>query len=678
MPRYRPPEERDAIFAQILDHSTNSIFLADSDGSLLFANASGKRLWSRLSERRLLLSTLQQDDQVLELQDGLSPRFVKTHSVITQKPPASPEYLFIGTDVSAELLAQEEERRLRRRLEQTLEIAEEGFWLWDIGEGWVSHNHCWSRLFGFDETRLRHRDSELFTLIHPDDRQRYSDALASHLRGATPVFNCEYRIILAHQQTVWLRNIGKAVRHDERGMALEMLGKVTDITESKAREQEMHQLAWHDHLTQLDNRSRFFSKVDAARERARLSGNWHALLYLDLNRFKDVNDSLGHSAGDRLLVEVASRLRQTLRSGDIISRLGGDEFAVLIQSLGEDRTHAYDRLSVLAERLIDAISQECTLDGHVVTISTSIGIYLFQADDQPVSEMLHKADMAQYYSKRKQQRWMLWSPRLGEAQSQRDSIERGLRRALDNNELFLLYQPQYRRDGRIDGVEALLRWENAAGELIPPSRFIPVAEHSGLIITLSDWVLDQVCQQLRAWQQQPALAALRASVNVSPRQLKQPDFVLRVEQSLLRHGVLPGRLSIEMAETTLNGELADVQRKLQALQAMQVGVSMDNFGTGDASLTGLRNLAIGEVKIDRSFVLDMSHNAGNEQTIRAIVAMCQALEIDVVAEGVEQAAHYRSLAAMGCQRFQGWLFSRALPAQEIASLMHAAGPQASA
>lgn len=669
MHRDRLPEEKISLFEQIIEHSSNAIFIVAGEETLLFANQAGERLWHRLNNTGQLHAALTQKTPVLKMSDGCAPHYIKPHVVLTQAAPAAAEYLFIGTDISAELLAQREERRLRRRLEQTMEITEEGFWLWDIEKGWVSHNHCWSRLFGFDESILRHHEKEIFSQIHPEDAQRVRESVAAHLRGETAVFRCDYRVVNACGNTLWIRNTGKAVRYDNEGVALEMLGKATDITDVKARELEMHQLAWHDHLTQLDNRSRFYVKVDNLRQQTRVSGQYAALLYLDLNRFKEVNDTLGHAAGDRLLIEVARRLRNTLRTGDTIARIGGDEFAILIHPLSTEYLNAHGRLVILANRLIEAIEQDIALEGAVVSITTSIGIYLFQSEDEPVSEMLHKADTAQYYSKRNQRKWMLWSPRLGEEQTQRDSIETGLRRALDNNELFMLYQPQYSRQGEVNGVEALLRWRTPSGRLIPPSTFIPVAEHSGLMLNISHWVMDQVCQQLHHWQSQPALAGLRVSMNISPRQLKRNDFIKSVEQAISRHGLQPGLLSMEMLESSLTADMPDAQRKLSALKEMQVQVALDNFGTGNASLSGLRKLAIGEVKIDRSFVLDMARNPDNLLTIRAIVAMCQALGIDIVAEGVEKPEQFSALSEMGCHRFQGWLFSRAVSADKIATLL---------
>ncbi|MBP2170901.1 diguanylate cyclase (GGDEF)-like protein/PAS domain S-box-containing protein [Erwinia toletana] len=655
------------IFEQIIEHSTNAIFLVDGNLHLSFANRHGEILFHRLIRNGQLEAALTGDQQVLDINDQNKPRFIRSHCVISDGPGKPPHHLFIGTDISAELLAQREEFHLRRRLEQTLEITEEGFWLWNIADGEVSHNHFFSRIFGLQDGALQHHERDITCLIHPEDIGRFSSTLQQHLRGETAMFNCEYRLLNAQQQQLWVQNHGKVVRHDDSGKPVEMLGKVKDITEKKQREQEMHNLAWHDPLTQLDNRPRFYDKLEQARQQSIDSGEYLALLYLDLNRFKEVNDALGHGAGDTLLKEVALRLRNTVRSDDALARLGGDEFALLIGNLGTSLQQAKTRMSILVDRLLENISRDMALDNTVVNVTTSMGIYLFNQDRSPVAELLHKADMAQYFSKKNQRKWMFWSPQLHEEQSQRDAIETGLRRALDNGEFYLEYQPQYSRGGEATSLEALLRWQTPDGRIISPSTFIPIAENSGLILNISEWVLEQTCAQLRNWQNQPQLDKLGVAVNISPRQLKRADFLKTVERIVLQSGIDASQLSFELSENALTENLPDTQRKLSALREMNINIAVDNFGTGMASLTGLRKLAITEVKIDRSFVLQMAQNSDFMLTIRGIVAMCQALNINIVAEGVENSQQFSTLSEMGCHRFQGWLFSRSLAPE----LLHA-------
>lgn len=669
MHQYRLPAESLLIFEQIIEHSANAIFMVDADNAVLFANQQGGLLFERLNASQQLIAALQGDKKVLEIHDDKTPCYIRPQSVISQGPGKAPCRLFIGTDISAVVIAQREEFHLRRRLEQTLEITDEGFWLWDIPSGAVSHNQCWSRIYGFQDGELTHHEGDVLTLIHPDDIERVKQTLQQHLNGEIPMFSCEYRVVNPQQQLMWIQNHGKVVRYGDDGQAVEMLGKVKEITEKKLREQEMHKLAWHDPLTQLDNRPRFYDKVERARQQTLHSGEYLALLYLDLNRFKEVNDNLGHSAGDRLLKEVAQRLRSTIRGDDVLSRLGGDEFALLINHLGTSLQDAKAKLMVLANRLLENLGRDIQLEGGVVNISSSVGIYLFNDDRAPIAEMLHKADMAQYYCKKNHRKWMLWSNRLHEEQSQRDTIESGLRRALDNGEFYLEYQPQYSRSGEATSLEALLRWRTPDGKIISPATFIPVAENSGLILNISEWVLEHACQQLIRWRSQPQLENLRVSVNISPRQLKRADFLKTVERILLQNSVNPQLLSFEMLETALTENMADAQRKLNALKEMKINIALDNFGTGMASLTGLRKLAIDEVKIDRSFVFEMAQNDDFLLTIRGIVAMCQALNINIVAEGVERADQFSALSAMGCHRFQGWLFSRSLAPELLSGVL---------
>ncbi|KQN56701.1 bifunctional diguanylate cyclase/phosphodiesterase [Erwinia sp. Leaf53] len=665
MYRHRLPEESLFIFEQIIEQSSQAIFIVDNILALTFANPAGEVLYQQLLSSGKLRDALLADDPQCDLSSPRQPCYLRTRVVNLNAPPHAGDTLLIASDITTEVVAQQDARLSRWRLEKTLELAEEGFWMWDITSGMISHNSDWNPLFGFSDGKLTHHQDAMFATLHPDDIAAVKQHFSAHLSGQTSQFHCEYRVLTAAGQR-WVQSHGKAVRHDGQGQVVEMLGKAKDITEKKRRESAMLQLAWQDPLTQLDNRARFYDKVEAARTHAN-NGQFSALLYLDLNRFKEVNDSLGHSAGDELLKLTAQRLRATLRSHDTIARLGGDEFAVLVTNLGESHAPAREKLILLADRLLHSLEQDATIAERHVNISSSIGIYLYRDDTTPIAEMMHKADMAQYYSKRNQRKWMFWSSRLHAEQRQRDSIESGLRRALNNDELFLEYQPQFSPAGIPLGLEALLRWRTPDGELVPPATFIPVAENSGLILNISEWVLEQTCRQLKAWQSLRGMDQVHVSVNISPRHLRRSDFIAQAERIVSRSGIVPQRLSFEILETALT-DIDDVQRKLLALRDMQLGIALDNFGSGMASLTGLRRLGIDEVKIDRSLVMEMNSNAQQLQTIRAIIAMCQALDINIVAEGVENRAQFDTLCQLGCHRFQGWLFSRSLPVDQVQSL----------
>ncbi|OON40731.1 hypothetical protein BTJ39_06520 [Izhakiella australiensis] len=668
MRRHHLPEESAFIFKQVVQHSANAIFITDSQAALTFANEAGESLYLRLQQSQQLALLLSADHPQFELTDGRQPQWLHCQvAPLTDQRYSG--FLVIATDITTELHAQREEAHLRWRLEQTMEITEEGFWFWDMQSNEITHNHFWRQIFAIEDEELTHPVYALEQLIHPDDRDEVKRQMREHLRGHTPMFNCQYRIVTPHDEIRWIHNTGKAVRHDGKGMATEMVGKAKDITAEMQRQQEMHHLAWHDQLTQLDNRSRFLHKIELSRQLTQLEGEYAALLYLDLNRFKEVNDTLGHNAGDALLQEVARRLRAAIRSHDAIARLGGDEFAVLVNHLGDNEQEARSKLTVMMNRLLQNLTRDVDLEGSVVSVSSSLGVYLFRKDAGPVADMLHKADMAQYYSKKNRRRWMFWSSRLREEQHHRDTIESGLKRALDNGEFFLEYQPQYSRLGHASGLEALLRWRTPEGKLIAPTTFLPVAESTGLIRQISDWVLNEAGQQLARWHRQPGMEAMRVSVNVSPRHLKRNDFIRVMERVLLQNNIQPHQLTIEVLETALTNDFAEAQRKFNALHDMQVRIALDNFGTGMASLTGLRQLTIDEVKIDRSFVQAVNQQGDYLVTVRAIVAMCQALSIEVVAEGVENSAQFSALADIGCDRFQGWFFSRSLSPDKLVEVL---------
>jgi diguanylate cyclase (GGDEF)-like protein/PAS domain S-box-containing protein len=453
---------------------------------------------------------------------------------------------------------------------------------------------------------------------------------------------------------------------DETGEIVNYLGTFTDIGPLKQSEARLAHLAHHDALTDLPNRLLLLDELDRAIDASLRDDEVGAVLFLDLDRFKNVNDSLGHAAGDELLWLVSQRLRHVLPPDAMLARLGGDEFVGLVHAVG-----GRERSGDLAQRLIDRLNQPFVLaGGQEIFISTSIGISLFPTDGVIANELIQHADTALYEAKaagRATHRF--YEELLTAAAARRLETEAGLRRALERGEFELHYQPLVgTADGRVRGVEALIRWRDPVQGLIPPDEFIPIAEETGLIIAIGEWVLRTACRQMRLWLD-AGIGLETVAVNLSPREFQRADVPRRIADVLAETGVPARCLEIEITEGALMEQGAEAERRLAALRAMGVRLSIDDFGTGWSSLAYLRRLPIDKLKIDRSFVADMPDDPTSVEITTAIISLARNLKLEVLAEGVETATQFDELVRLGCDVVQGWFFSRALPADEIPLLL---------
>ena len=436
------------------------------------------------------------------------------------------------------------------------------------------------------------------------------------------------------------------------------LGETTE--ELRRKGMTLDHVARHDVLTGLSNRMTFREDVARGLRRAR-RGHGMALLYLDLDRFKSVNDTLGHPAGDRLLCEVAERLRLSVRETDTITRLGGDEFAIAQISVNQP-TDA----ETLARRLIDMLSAPYEIDGQSVVVGVSIGITLAERNDADVDQLLRRADMALYAAKRDgRATWRFFDATMEADAQARHGLEMDLRRALEHNEFELYYQPHVSiADGRVRGFEALIRWHHPERGLVMPSDFIRCAEETGLILPMGAWALHTALREASTWPD-----GVRVAVNLSPYQLARDDLIDTVERALAATGQSGCRLELEITENALRAQYLAGQNALRHLRGLGVRISMDDFGTGYASLSHLRGFPFDSMKVDQSFVADMIDSPQGKAIVRAILQLAETLEISTVAEGVETAAQLEQLAAFGCDEAQGYLFSPAQPASEVPRLL---------
>ncbi len=440
-----------------------------------------------------------------------------------------------------------------------------------------------------------------------------------------------------------------------------------DITEHKRVEAEIERLAFYDPLTGLPNRRLLLDRLRLALPSCERRHDHGALLFLDLDNFKVINDTLGHHVGDALLQQVAERLSRCVRQIDTVARLGGDEFVVMLEELSSEAEEAAAQVEVVGKKILTSLNLPFRLAGQDHSATPSIGVALFSDQLQDVDELLKRADMAMYQAKAAGRNTLrFFDPRMQAAASARAALEVDLRLGLQRQELVLYYQPVVDVERRVTGVEALVRWKHPQRGLVPPGDFIPVAEQSGLILPLGQWVLESACQQLVAWNGSPATRSLSIAVNVSARQFRHPEFASQILTLLRKTGANPYRLKLELTESLLLSDLDDAIVKMTELRSIGVSFALDDFGTGYSSLSYLKLLPLDQLKIDQSFVRDVLTDPNDAAIARTILTLAHSLDLAVVAEGVETDGQWRFLLRSGCKAFQGYLFGRPVPVEELA------------
>jgi diguanylate cyclase (GGDEF)-like protein len=445
-----------------------------------------------------------------------------------------------------------------------------------------------------------------------------------------------------------------------------MVGSIADISLRKAVEDENKHLAFYDSLTQLPNRRLLLERLQHALATSARSAREGALLFIDLDDFKTLNDTRGHDIGDLLLQQVAKRLTDCVREGDTVARLGGDEFVVMLEDLNESPQQAASQTEMVGAKILAALGQPYPLAGHFHRSTPSIGATLFADHESSVDELLKRADLAMYQAKAAGRNTMrFFDPALQAAVDSRAALETDLRESLQQNRFLLYYQCQVDGSGSMTGTEALVRWQHPRRGLLSPCEFIPLAEETGLILPLGHWVLETACAQLATWSERPDMAHLSVAVNVSAHQFRRPDFVDEVLAVLEHTGADPRKLKLELTESMLLQDVDDVIAKMSALKAKGVGFSLDDFGTGYSSLSYLKRLPLYQLKIDRSFVQDILTDSSDAAIARTIVTLAQSMGLGVIAEGVETKEQWNCLAAIGCLAYQGYLFGRPLPIAEF-------------
>ena len=544
--------------------------------------------------------------------------------------------------------------------------ANDGLWDWNIREDKVYYSPRWREQLGLREGDMSNNVDAWLDRVHPDDLLGFRNELNDHLAGRIAKLEIEYRIRDHDDDYRWMLCRALAIR-DADGEAYRMAGSQTDITERKRAEAQLIHDALHDSLTGLANRELLLERIAHSIRLAKRRADYRfAVVVIDLDRFKTINDSLGHLAGDSLLCRIGERIARHLRTSDTLARIGGDEFAILLDDIGQ-----YADLTRLIERIRREISLPFPLLNQEVAITASLGITLHNPTYSQAQDMLRDADIAMYRAKSLgKNRHEMFDTTMHTQITAMLAIENDLRAAIARDELLIFYQPIYRLDDRrVVGFEALLRWQHPTKGLLPPESYLDIAEESGLIIPIGHWVLRKATSQLAHWHAlNPHMRDCYISINLSSSEFAHPDLVSQVTKALRTSGLRPDKLKLEVTETVLIENTAHASWVLKALRELGVATAIDDFGTGYSSLSYLHRFAFDALKIDRSFVQHIDTEPKSREIVRTIVNLAQNLGLAVIAEGGETDAEIECLCEVGCAFSQGYAFSRALAVDEVGGL----------
>jgi diguanylate cyclase (GGDEF)-like protein/PAS domain S-box-containing protein len=572
--------------------------------------------------------------------------------------------VYLAQDISRQKAAEHRLAAAQQRYELAVRGANDGLWDWDLATNEIYFSPRWKEMLGFAAEELPNVPETWIERLHPDDRERVQQEWTDHFANRCTVFESEHRVLHNDGTYRWMLSRGIAVRGSD-GQAKRIAGSQTDITGNKSS----------DPLTGLANRLLFTERLaQIMRENRRGRHNDYAVLFLDVDRFKVVNDSLGHLAGDSLLRQIAERLKDCVRSTDTVSRLfenatvarlGGDEFALLIENLSGSKA-----ARSIADRVLAEFARPFQLEGREIISTFSVGVAVGSQDYLMPEDILRDADIAMYEAKMSgKARAQVFDPHMRMRAVDRMEMEADIRTGIERGEFAVVYQSKITLDsGEITGFEALVRWNHPTRGLILPGEFIPVAEETGLIVPLGYWVLSSACAQLKEWQA-GGTDRLTVSVNISSRQFAEPDLVEHISSILNASGIAPRSLDLELTETAVMKSPDAAAKTLRRLKALGIGLNMDDFGTGYSSLSYLQRFPFDTIKIDRSFVAGLGSRAENRELIRTIVALANNFEMTVVAEGIETNLQSETLQELGCHQGQGFLFSKPVSARSATAMI---------
>jgi len=664
-------------YSSLLDALPQQVWKADAQGRLLWMNARLAEALNRPALPTLLSQWLHEDDRAgfserwaaaqasgrFDMEYRIGPTWVLAQA---QRLPESRLWLGTHTDINARRAIESKLREADEVWKLALECSGDGVWDWHVQAGAEFFSERYLRLYGFAPGDVDATPEAFDTRTHPEDLAQMAKDREDHFAGRTPLYRNEHRVLAKDGSWKWILSRGMVIERDAAGRPVRMVGTHTDITDRKRQEAQVWQQARVDALTGLPNRRSLRERIERALAQRGTRGEELAVMFVDLDHFKEVNDSLGHDVGDALLVQVAGRLQDCMPPGGIVARMGGDEFTVLLAA----RDAAAAAASV-GHDLLDALSANFDVSGERVYVSASIGVSLAPRDGVEIEALFKHADLALYEAKGAgRNRMSVFTPALHEAAQRRARLASELREALPARQFSLVYQPILSLRAPTAPprkAEALLRWTHPTLGAVSPAHFIPLAETSGLIVDIGDWVFREAAAQVRAWRA-AGHEGFQISINKSPVQFLsershrvQPDWITHLRGL----GLAGDALAVEITEGLLLERDEAVAQRLRALRAAGLSVSLDDFGTGYSSLSYLQHHEIDTVKIDRSFVAGLEGGGKALALCRAIVTMAHELGMEVVAEGVETEAQAHVLRDMGCDWGQGWWFGRGVPAAEF-------------
>jgi diguanylate cyclase (GGDEF)-like protein/PAS domain S-box-containing protein len=685
-------KESEDFLRSVIEAIPDAIFLKDGAGRWLVVNETAKGLfqlhnipWQGKNEMELAelhpefraahVACLTDDeaawgngaltffDEVVIDETGLRRDFEVRKMPVFDAQGQRKSLTIIGQDVTQRKFAENELRIAAIAFE-----SQEGMMVTDANNIILKVNQAFTHITGYSMEEAVGQTPRLLS-SGQHDKAFYADLWESVRRTghwAGEVYNRR------KNGEIYPQHLTITVVKNSKGIASHYVGNIVDITMNKAAAEEIKNLAFYDPLTYLPNRRLLVDRLNQALVASARNGKDGAVLFLDLDHFKTLNDSLGHDVGDLLLQQVAERLTSCVREGDTVARLGGDEYVVLLEDLSEDLLVAAAQAEEVSEKILAALNRPYQLAEHEYISTPSIGVALFANHNQSQEELLKHADIAMYQAKKAGRNTIrFFDPKMQEVILARVDLERELRKALEKHQLHLYYQIQVNRAGQAMGAEALIRWIHPERGLVSPFHFIPLAEETGLILPIGQWVLETACAQLKAWRQNQLTSQLTLSINVSAKQFYQADVVARVQDAVKKYAIDPAKLKLELTESMLLDNVENTITTMNALKEIGIRFSLDDFGTGYSSLQYLKRLPLYQLKIDQSFVRDIAVDSSDQAIVRTIIAMAHTLNLSVIAEGVETGEQQDLLLSNGCSNYQGYFFGKPVPIEQFDAALKA-------
>ncbi|TEW54457.1 phosphodiesterase [Psychromonas sp. RZ22] len=695
--KYRLSEQ---VIRNILHNITDVVAIKDEEGRFTYANKSVSKLY-KATESELIGKTdydftgnLAQSEAIQEntkaaldkletIESFESSTDMNTNEVNHYHSIKIPFYnaqkqlrlFIIAKNITDIIKLKEESEKNKARLQNVLDVSEEGLWEWEPQTGRVKHNEQWGNMSGipFSEESF----TEYENCIFKEDKPIVYEALGNLLEKNQP-FNIKYRFKRPDGEVIWVWDRGRVAERDKDNNPTLVVGLVLDITQEKYNQQKIHQLAYHDQLTGLSNRVQFEIDLRNTLQQSQQEDTYSALLFLDLDRFKLLNDNYGHHMGDQLLSTIAQTLLNNKQSNEMVARLGGDEFVVILPLIDKDIKCATSYTKNYSNQLIALLSESVSLKNELqdvdieYAVTVSMGGVIFKSNDNNIFEnkILQLADMALYRAKANGgNEAIILDIEAKSDLNYSSELQKTMRNAIDKHEFCIHLQPQYNDLHFIIGAEALVRWEHPTLGLLSPHSFIEMAEESNLIIPIGMQVLKQSCEQLQKWQASASTAHLSISVNLSAKQIWQKLFAEEIIEVVRSYDIDPTKLIVEVTESLFIKDIKDATKKLCKLKSIGISVSLDDFGTGFSSLSYLRDLPIDEIKIDRSFMQDINTDKQALIMVKSIINLANNFNLKVVSEGVEEKEQLDLLKQLGLSIFQGFYFSKPIPPKEMDKLL---------